>query len=254
MSSTTEVGHARNVANFSVLVEKCSSLGTAYNPSRSDLKIESLRTSLETASRRVVDFHSAASANTLAVAAREKAFLDFGKRITRVHSALKASTSSDQVDEKADALIRALRGGRKSSGSAAEPKSEMAVPSVSGDSPAASPKRRSVSHASYDLKLDHLDRYLSLLTGVGDYAPNEPDLQLSALGQWRSEMGATNAAVVQSATVLEQSRATRDDALYASRTGLADLASDCKSYIKSIFGTTSPEYKAVSGIRVTRNG
>jgi len=34
-------------------------------------------------------------------------------------------------------------------------------------------------------------------------------------------------------------------------TGLVDVASDVKNYIKSVFGATSVQYRAISGLKFT---
>ena len=39
---------------------------------------------------------------------------------------------------------------------------------------------------------------------------------------------------------------TRNKILYEENTGLVDIALDSKTYIKSVFGSTSPQYKQVS--------
>ena len=39
MASTSEVGHAKNVANFQDLIEFVTGYGATYNPSKSSLKL-----------------------------------------------------------------------------------------------------------------------------------------------------------------------------------------------------------------------
>jgi len=39
MTSTTETGHAKNVANFESLISICTGYGTAYNASKENLKL-----------------------------------------------------------------------------------------------------------------------------------------------------------------------------------------------------------------------
>lgn len=253
MSNINESGHARNIAQFSALVQKCAGLGPSYNPSRPELQLEGMRAGLENAAKKVAECHAAQSAHTLAVAGREKAFADFGTRITRIHSALKASASTDQVDEKADALVRTLRGARRSSSApVSAPANGVVAALATGESAPTPRKGRSNSHASYDMKLDHLDRYLALLGGVPDYHPNEPELQLEALSRWRTELASSNAAVIQSGTALDTARAARNDALYATRSGLFDLAADSKTYVKSLYGSQSSEYRAVTAVQLVR--
>jgi hypothetical protein len=42
MSSKNETGHAVNLSNFKILIDKCTSFGTAYNPSNAKLKISDM--------------------------------------------------------------------------------------------------------------------------------------------------------------------------------------------------------------------
>jgi len=48
MASTSETGHAKNVANFEVLISFCSGYGASYSPSKNALKIPQLQTTLTT--------------------------------------------------------------------------------------------------------------------------------------------------------------------------------------------------------------
>jgi hypothetical protein len=41
---------------------------------------------------------------------------------------------------------------------------------------------------------------------------------------------------------------TRNSILYASVSGLVDVALDVKKYVKSVYGASSPQYKQVSKI------
>ena len=42
MASTSEVGHAKNVANFQDLIEFVTGYGATYNPSKNSLKLPQL--------------------------------------------------------------------------------------------------------------------------------------------------------------------------------------------------------------------
>jgi hypothetical protein len=46
MASTSETGHAKNVANFEELIGFCNGYGAAYNPSKALIKITALQTLL----------------------------------------------------------------------------------------------------------------------------------------------------------------------------------------------------------------
>ena len=48
-SSVSEVGHAKNVANFADLISYCTAYGSTYNPSKAALQLTALNTLLTTA-------------------------------------------------------------------------------------------------------------------------------------------------------------------------------------------------------------
>ena len=43
MASTSETGHAKNIANFQDLISFCQGYGTLYNPTKESLKIPQLQ-------------------------------------------------------------------------------------------------------------------------------------------------------------------------------------------------------------------
>jgi hypothetical protein len=99
---------------------------------------------------------------------------------------------------------------------------------------------------SYDSRLDNFDKLIKLLTSVTLYAPNEADLKVTALTTLYNDLKAKNTAVVAATTPLSNARISRNDILYKANTGLVDIALDTKTYIKSLYGATSPQYKQVS--------
>lgn len=53
-------------------------------------------------------------------------------------------------------------------------------------------------------------------------------------------------------TIISNSRIKRDKTIYGTETGIVDVASEVKKYVKSLFGATSPEYAQISGIEFKR--
>ncbi|HUX58644.1 MAG TPA: hypothetical protein VMV77_16860 [Bacteroidales bacterium] len=95
MASTTETGHAKNVANFDELISSVLGYGTAYNPSKGSIKVEALQSLSDTAKNVISGVN----------AAREAAFAPLSKLVTRVLNALKATDSTDHVDVSAKTLL-----------------------------------------------------------------------------------------------------------------------------------------------------
>ena len=244
MASTSETGHPINVANFEVIITDVTSYGATYNPSKASLKIPAL-TALLTASKSAVNAVSAAEpAYKLATDARDAAFKPLSPLITKVINALKATDTTAQVDETAQTLVRKLQGRR------ATPKKTDEEKKVAADA-GKEIVEISSSQMSFDSRIDNFDKLIKLLTSVTLYAPNEAELKVAALTAVLTDLKAKNTAVITAEVPLNNARIARNDVLYKTNTGLVDIALDVKTYIKSVFGATSPQYKKISKIKFT---
>ena len=245
MASTSELGHNRNAINFDTLIINCTSFGTAYNPSKASLKITALQAQSTLAKNSITAINSLTPAYKNAVSARVSAFKTFDKLITRVNNALKASDTSQQVDESAQTIIRKLQGRRATPKKTEEQKkvaSEAGVEIV----------EISTSQMSYDSRLDNLDKLIKLLASVPQYAPNEADLKVTALTSLYNDLKAKNLAVINAEVPLNNARMARNDIMYKENVGLVDIALDIKTYIKSVYGATSPQFKQISGLKFSK--
>lgn len=239
MASTSETGHAKNVANLDDLISFVTGYGTAYNPSKALIKLPALQTLSTNAKNAISAVNAAFPAYSNAVAAREVAFEPLNKLITRVNNALKASDTTEQVDSNVKTLVRKIQGTKATPKKTEE---EKAAAKANGKET----KEISSSQMSYDSRIENLDKLIKLLASVPQYAPNEADLKVAALTTLYNDLKAKNAAVIAATAPLSNARITRNDVLYKEKTGLVDIAMDTKTYIKSLFGASSPQYKQVS--------
>jgi hypothetical protein len=246
MASITETGHAKNVANFERLLTDITALGTSYNPSKASIKLTALNTLFTNAKTAIINVNTAESTYKNAITAREVAFASLGKFVTRVNNALKASDSTQQIDENAMSLVRKLQGRR-----AAPKKTEEEKTAIVAEGKAV--KEISSSQMSFDNRLDNFDKLIKLLTTVPAYAPNETDLKLTNLTTLYTDLKAKNTAVISSEIPLTNARIARNELIYKPDTGMIDLTVSIKSYIKSLYGATSPQYKALSKIKFTNH-
>lgn len=198
--------------------------------------LQALATSAKTSINAV---NAALPAYSNTVAAREAAFAPLSKLITRVMNALKATDTTDQVDESAKTLVRKIQGTRATAKKTDE---EKAAATAAGKEVV----EISSSQMSYDSRLDNFDKLIKLLSTVTLYAPNEADLKVAALTTLYNDLKAKNTAVVTATTPLSNARISSNDILYKPLTDLVDIALDTKTYIKSLYGATSPQYKQVS--------
>lgn len=245
MASTSETGHSINVANFETIITDVTSYGTIYNPSKASLKVTALNTLLASAKSAVNAVSSAEPAHKLAINAREVAFKPLSPLVTKVINALKATDTTVQVDESAQTLVRKLQGRRATPKKTEEQKK---VASEAGKEIV----EISTSQMSFDSRIDNFDKLIKLLASVTLYTPNEADLKVSALTTVLNDLKAKNSAVMSAEVPLNNSRIARNDVLYKENTGLVDIALDVKTYIKSVYGATSPQYKKISKVKFTK--
>ena len=245
MASTTEQGHNRNAANFDKLIINCTSYGITYNPNKAALKIVAMQAQAIAAKNSLTTVNALTPAYKNAVSARVAAFKPFDKLITRVNNALKASDTTQEVDDSAKTIVRKLQGRRATAKATEE---EKKIASDAGKEIV----EISTSQMSYDSRLDNFDKLIKLLSSVSQYAPNEADLKITALTALYTDLKAKNLAVINAETPLNNARIARNDVMYKDNVGLVDVAADVKTYIKSVFGATSPQYKTVSSLKFTK--
>lgn len=239
MTSTSETGHAKNAAHFDELISSVLGYGKDYNPSKASIKAEALQSVSANARDVIGGVHALSAVYRNAGAAREAAFSPLSKLATRALNALKATDTTVYVDESARSFVRKIQGKR------ATPKMTEAEKKAEAEA-GKEVVEVSSSQMSYDSRLDNFDKFIKFLSSVPQYAPNEEDLKVTTLTTLYNDLKSKNSAVVNAATSLNNARILRNEVLYKANTGLVDLAIDTKTYIKSVFGATSPQFKLVS--------
>lgn len=245
MTNTSETGHAKNVTNLESLITSIIALETSYNPSRDSIKLTSLQTLLTASTESLNAVNIAQVAYSNAVAARKVAFEPFSKLITRVMNSLKASGASTQVVQSARTIVRKLQGRRASAKITEEEKKDL-------EAEGKEVNQISASQMSFDNRIENFDRLIMLLSSIPLYNPNEAELKVETLKALHNQLKEKNTEVILPIVQLSNSRIARNKILYSENTGLVDVALDSKTYIKSIFGATSPQYKQISKLRFIR--
>ena len=244
MASTSETGHAKNVANFDELISFVTGYRETYNPSKATIKLDALKALSDHAKHSINAVSSMEPAYKSAVAAREVVFIPLSKLTTRIMNSIKATDTTVQVDENARTLVRKIQGVRATAKKTEDEKKALAEKGKEV-------VEISTSQMSYDSRLDNFFKLIQLLSSVPEYNPNETELKIEHLNTILDDLKAKNAAVVESYIPLSNARISRNNLLYKENTGLYDVALDVKNYIKSVFGATSPQYKQVSKIKFT---
>ena len=237
MPSTSEVGHAKNVANLQKLTEQVT-VYTLYNPPVENLTLVSLQALYTTASTKLTEVEDKRLANKNAIALRQTAFENLKPTCTKIINHLEILGLQQGTIDQAKSLNRLIQGGQKKTTTPPEEGKEI-------------PKTISTSRQSYTQQAENFGILLQLLATISTYAPNEDDLKLVNLNTYKDTLVSSTQAVDQTEAELNLKLIERDNILYADGTGLYSIAQNVKKYVKSIYGATSPEYANVSDIEFT---
>jgi len=244
MPSTSEKGHAKNVDNFSLLIEVCKGFGTKYNPSKTSIKVANLTIKLNQSKTQLQDVKDKDQAESTARNNRAIAFKDKGIFSTKLLAAIKATDATDETIADAISINKKIQGERLTAEKKAKPATEGATEET--------PKTISTSQLSYTNIVDHYKKYKTLLTSIASiYTPNETELQTTAVNAYITNLETLNNTVDTAATAASNSLIARDKGFYDEKTGLPETAQDVKEYIKSVYGASSPEYKMAAKIKFT---
>ena len=237
MSSTSEIGHAKNVANLQKLTEQVS-VYTLYNPPVASLSVPNLQTLYTTAVAKLSEVEEKRNANKNAIALRQNAFENLKPTATRIINLLDILGLPEGTLNQAKTLNRTIQGTNK------KPKTTPPPPEGAGAG-------ASTSRQSYTQQAENFGILLQLLATIPAYTPNEEDLMLENLTTYHRSLVSTTQPVDQTEAELKVKLIERNQILYTEGTGLYDIAQNVKKYVKSIYGGTSPEYANVSSIKFT---
>ena len=236
MKSTSETGHAKNVANFQQLIEFVTAYGSTYNPSKKSLQLPQLITLKTEAENTLSDLLAKNTIYNSKVNERVDAFAGLRSLSTRLVNALQTTDATAQTIADAKTYNRKIQGKKASS---AQPQTDPNAPA---------PNTISTSQQSYDQLIQHLSGLRSVLAAEPSYTPNETDLQVTNLETIIANLSSKNNAVAAAYTGISNARIARNETLYTKEDSLLETASEVKKYIKSVFGATSPQFAQVKGL------
>ena len=240
MASVSETGHAKNVANLQDLISFVTGYGATYNPTKNALKLPQLNALAIASQASLADVVTKNTAYNNKVNERVVAFSNLKALSTRLINALQTTDATTQKVADAKAFNKKLQGVR----------AKAITTPPDPNTPA--PTTISTSQQSYDQQIQHLAGIISVLQSEPSYAPNENDLKIVTLTAKQTDLTAKNNAVATAYTNVSNSRISRDTTLYGTDTGLLDIATEVKKYVKSVYGATSPQFAQVKGIVFTK--
>lgn len=242
MKNVQEVSHIKNIAAFERLIAYCNSYGAKYNPSAEALKIANLETKLSKSKKANEDSDDIDVVKDNSTNSRVILFKDLPQFCTRIVNALDATPASAEVVLDARHYQKLLQGKRIT------PLPEKPA-AAAGTATEEKSRTREISQKSFDKKLEHFRRLITIVSLEPHYKPNEEDITVPALNKKYDTLEMANTIVINAEVEQKNLEIRRDDEMYEKPDGLVPVALDAKLYIKSIFGANSPEFKQVNALR-----
>ncbi|WP_315057819.1 hypothetical protein [Chryseobacterium indoltheticum] len=237
MSSTSEVGHAKNVANLQKITQQVTTY-SLYNPPIENIALANLQTLYTTATAKLAEVEDKRNANKNAIIIRQTAFENLKSTCTKIVNLLEILGLPQGTLDQVKSLNRAIQGSSKKATTPPEEGKEAS-------------KTASTSRQSFTQQAENFGILLQLLATIPGYTPNEEDLKLNNLTNYHASLMSATQAVDQTEAELNTKLIERDKILYAEGAGLYTIAQNIKKYVKSLYGATSPEYTNVSAIEFT---
>lgn len=242
MTSNLSSGANSNVTNLKMLNSAILGYGDTYNPANALITPAALQAAYLHGLGAVNAVDSLLPANTNAKNVRGKAFDSMGKLATRAGNSFKSLVADESARMHIRSLIHLIQRGRVNA--------IKSKPSVNDAVADLLTVKENASHKSgYEKQLDNFYKLIQFLASFPAYKPNETDLTIDALSAFHAELTMDNQLVADTQIQLDQSRMNREKVLYQPITGLVHMGNDSKSYIKSVFGANSPEYKQISKLK-----
>ena len=241
MASNSEVGDAKNVANFNLVGTTVKSFNAEYAPTRPELTLASLQ-ALHDEGRGTLDALTVAK-NTFRQRATERRvqYIFLKSLATRVFNALLSSDAPDGTIERAQSAMSKIRGTKAPSTTLPPPLPDGTMPDGTSN-----------SQQSADLLPEHFNALIAAVDSEPKYLPSKPDLLVPALKTERDTMLALTAQVGTAIVALNNAVKANFNKIYGDKTGIIAIAEAVETYTLSVYGFKSTEFKAIHKINFTR--
>ena len=241
MSKNSEVGHAKNVANFLDLISFCESYEGDYNPNREPLKLTSLFLLHTEGKAALADVIAKKTTFNNETNLRRETFAVIKPLTARIFNFFEITDASPNKIEDAKSLKKKIQGVRITK--------KKTATATDDDSELPPDKSISTSQQSYDQLIQHFAALISILESEPSYNPNETILKVANLKNLLQKMETTTENVMHAFIAINKSRDLRNDILYNREYSICNTAREVKKYVRAAFGFDSTAYKNILSIK-----
>jgi|GEM_PF-3337063 len=212
-----------------------------WNPSNAVLDLAKLEVKLSDAYPVAQDVFAKVAPQVIKINQRQETYAKVAPLVRSSRRYLKSSGATALEVADANTIINKILGARST------PK-----PKIDPNQPAgAIENSSSVSHLSFDSRLGNFMDLREFYANVTAYKPNEADLKLTGLDTLAAELQAANNAVSAGFVPLLAAWNLRDAKLYDDADSVLETFRDAKEYYKSLYASSSPQFKAVTAKSMT---
>jgi hypothetical protein len=230
MASVSETGHNKNVANFASAIQVLVEMGSLYNPTNPNLLLANLNPVKTNLGGTITFLNNKKPIYKNAVADREILIAQLPSRLTMSLNYAKSTNISQTDKENLSSQVKKMRGDKKA---------KVVNPETAeGDS-------ISTSQMSYDSRIANFDTYISQLSSLAEYNPNETVIQIADFQDYHQKLTNSSTLVNSAGNELITGRKNRNNILYNDQINVIQLMRDIKAYLKSLGSAAEPYYKAI---------
>ena len=230
MASVSETGHNKNVANFASAIQVLVEMGSLYNPTNPNLLLANLNPVKTNLGGTITFLNNKKPVYKNAVANREILIAELPSRLTMSLNYAKSTNISQTDKENLSSQVKKMRGDKKA---------KVVNPETAeGDS-------ISTSQMSYDSRIANFDTYISQLSSLAEYNPNETVIQIADFQNYHQKLTNSSTLVNSAGNELITGRKNRNNILYNDQINVIQLMRDIKAYLKSLGSAAEPYYKAI---------
>lgn len=236
MASKSEVGHKKNVANFSAACTILEEMGTMYNPTNALITLESLDPIKDTLSAEMSTLDTRMANYRADVADKENGLEQMDKKATKISNYFKSlNVPQNEIDNIA-AQVRKIRGDKRKTPKNPEEGDNTTI---------------STSQQSFDSKIANFNALIAQLEVFPEYIPNEDEIKITELKAYTETLDVLRETLRTSSDQLITARAARNNTLYFSQPNVIELMRFVKAYVKSLGQPARPYYEALVSLKFT---
>ena len=211
--STSESGFDKNLSLYEQMLEEIKPSTANYNPPVESLSLETLESYVEPMKISLGKVKQCEGDYTFAINARQAAYDDMKKRITRVNDLLPLLKLDSRTMTDIKSAYNRIRGYSAN------------------------------SEQGFEHLKENFQSYLVLLKLITTYQTNDPQLSIEALDALDTELAAKDKAVSETDSALSSARDERNQLMFNKQTGIVPCCKSVKQYYRSQEGFNGVLFK-----------